>query len=88
VPDRFAEKRLRDLGYAMVPRVDGSGCEVGGVSEKVMARFSSRAVAIGPELAKLGEQWKAAHGGKEPSRRTLWLMHQQVRSHGLRAGRQ
>jgi TrwC relaxase len=78
VPDRFAEKRLRDLGYVMVPRADGNGCEVGGVSEKVMARFSSRAAAIGPELAKLAGQWKAAHGGKEPSARTLWLLHQQA----------
>src|SRR5262245_8966860 len=78
VPDRFAEKRLRDLGYVMVPRADGNGCEVGGVSEKVTARFSSRAMAIGPELARLAGQWRAAHGGKEPSQRTLWLRHQQA----------
>jgi hypothetical protein len=78
VPDRFAEKRLRDLGYVMVPRADGNGCEVGGVSEKVMARFSSRHVAIGAEVAKLAGQWKAAHGGKEPNARTLWLLHQQA----------
>jgi hypothetical protein len=78
VPDRFAEKRLRDLGFVMVPRADGNGCEIGGVPEKMMQRFSSRAVSIGPELARLAGQWKAAHGGQEPNRRTLWLLHQQA----------
>jgi TrwC relaxase/AAA domain len=78
VADRFAEKRLREMGFVMVPRADGNGCEIGGVSEKVMRKFSSRAVAIGPELARLVEQWKQAHGGQEPNKRTLWLLHQQA----------
>ena len=45
VTDRVMETRLSALGYAMVPRADGNGAEVGGVSQDVMDLFSSRAVA-------------------------------------------
>jgi conjugative relaxase-like TrwC/TraI family protein len=78
VPDRFLEKRLRDLGFVMEHREDRNGCEVGGIPEAVMKRFSSRGVAVVGEMARLAEQWKAEHGGKEPSKRTLWLLHQQA----------
>ncbi len=36
VADRALEARLAALGYAMVPRPDGNGAEVGGVSQDVM----------------------------------------------------
>src|SRR5207302_7477860 len=36
VVDRILETRLSALGYAMVPRADGNGAEVGGVGEEVM----------------------------------------------------
>src|SRR6266702_1189496 len=45
--DRGMEARLIARGYAMVPRADGNGCEVGGVSEQVMGLFSSRKSAAG-----------------------------------------
>jgi TrwC relaxase/AAA domain len=77
VADRFAEARLRGLGYVMVPRADGNGCEVGGVDAAMMRRFSSRGVAVDGETARLAAQWEAVHG-KPPSRRTLWLLHQQA----------
>jgi len=77
VPDRFLERRLRDLGFVMVPREDGNGCEIGGVSPEVMARFSSRAVSIGPEVAEMAAEYERVHG-KPPSQRTLWLMRQHV----------
>ena len=50
VTDRGMETRLSALGYAMVPREDGNGAEVGGVSQDVMDLFSSRAVAVTGEL--------------------------------------
>ena len=50
VADRGMETRLSALGYAMVPRADGNGAEVGGVSQDVMDLFSSRAVAVTGEL--------------------------------------
>jgi conjugative relaxase-like TrwC/TraI family protein len=77
VTDRGLETRLAALGYAMVPRADGNGAEVGGVSQDVMDLFSSRAVAVTGELKKLAQQY-TDHHGRPPSRRTLWLLHQQA----------
>jgi conjugative relaxase-like TrwC/TraI family protein len=51
VADRILETKLSALGYGMVPRTDGNGAEVGGVSQDVMDLFSSRAVAVTGELA-------------------------------------
>ena len=53
VADRILETKLSALGYAMVPRADGNGAEVGGVSQDVMDLFSSRAVAVTGELDRL-----------------------------------
>ena len=39
--------------------------------------FSSRAVAVTGELDRLAREYQAVHG-KPPSRRTLWLLHQQA----------
>ena len=77
VTDRIMETRLTGLGYAMVPRLDGNGAEVGGVAQDVMDLFSSRAVAIIGELKKLASEYEEAHG-TPPSKRTLWLLHQQA----------
>ncbi len=77
VADREMETRLTALGYAMVPRADGNGAEVGGVSQEVMDLFSSRAVAVTGELKRLAQEYESKHG-KPPSRRTLWLLHQQA----------
>ena len=77
VADRILETKLSALGYAMVPRADGNGAEVGGVSQDVMGLFSSRAVAVTGELHRLAREYEAVHG-KPPSRRTLWLLHQQA----------
>jgi hypothetical protein len=77
VADRILETKLSALGYAMVPRADGNGAEVRGVSQNVMDLFSSRAVAVTGELDRLARDYEAVHG-KPPSRRTLWLLHQQA----------
>jgi hypothetical protein len=77
VADRILETRLSALGYAMVPRPDGNGAEIGGVSQQVMDLFSSRAVAVTGELERLAQEYRDKHG-KPPSRRTLWLLHQQA----------
>ena len=77
VADRILETKLSALGYAMVPRADGNGAEIGGVSQDVMDLFSSRAVAVTGELDRLAREYQAVHG-KPPSRRTLWLLHQQA----------
>ena len=77
VTDRMVETRLSALGYAMVPRADGNGAEVGGVSQDVMDLFSSRSRALTPELKALIGQYQTAHG-KPPSKRTIWLLGQQA----------
>ena len=77
VADRILETKLAALGYVMVPRVDGNGAEVGGVGQDVKDLFSSRAVAVTGELDRLAREYEAVHG-KPPSRRTLWLLHQQA----------
>jgi conjugative relaxase-like TrwC/TraI family protein len=77
VADRILETKLSALGYHMMPRTDGNGAEVGGVSQDVTDLFSSRAVAVTGELDRLAAEYQAVHG-KAPSRRTLWLLHQQA----------
>ena len=77
VADRGMETRLSALGYMMVPRADSNGAEIGGVRQDVMDLFSSRAVAVTGELERLAADYQAVHG-KPPSRRTLWLLHQQA----------
>jgi TrwC relaxase/AAA domain len=87
VTDRGMEARLSALGYAMVPREDGNGAEVGGVSQDVMDLFSSRAVAVTGELKKLAQEYADKHG-RPPSRRTLWLLHQQAGQNTRRTKRE
>ncbi|MGH3422430.1 MAG: MobF family relaxase, partial [Streptosporangiaceae bacterium] len=41
VADRMLETKLAALGYAMVPRADSNGAEVGGVSQDMIDLFSS-----------------------------------------------
>ena len=75
--DREMEARMIARGYTMVPREDGNGCEVGGVSQQVMDLFSSRKATLSTEVAKLAEAYRRKYG-HEPSKRTLWLMGQQA----------
>ena len=75
--DRAFEQRLLDMGYAMTGRADGNGAEIGGVSQQVMDQFSSRARAIDGRLRTWVDQYTARHG-KPPSRRTIYLMGQEI----------
>ena len=77
VADRTLETKLTALGYAMVPRADGNGAEIGGVPQDVIDLFSSRAIAVTGETERLARDYEAVHG-RPPSRRTLWLLHQQA----------
>ena len=75
--DREMESRMIARGYAMVPREDGNGCEVGGVSRQVMDLFSSRTAALSPELDAMVAAYERKYG-HPPSKRTRWLMDQQA----------
>jgi predicted metal-dependent hydrolase len=61
----------------MVERADGNGTEIGGVSQQVMDQFSSRARSIDGRLRTWADQYTAKHG-KPPSRRTIYLMGQEI----------
>jgi hypothetical protein len=76
-------KTAHDMSYAMVERADGNGAEVGGVSQQVMDQFSSRARAIDGRLRTWVDQYMAKHG-KPPSRRTIYLMGQEIAKHTRR----
>jgi TrwC relaxase len=58
--DRALESRLVRRGYAMVPRPDGNGAEVGGVSTEVMDLFSSRNRA--PTAGTGNASWRSNRG--------------------------
>ncbi|MGH3194260.1 MAG: MobF family relaxase, partial [Streptosporangiaceae bacterium] len=75
--DRAFEQRLLAMGYAMTDRADGNGAEIGGVSQQVMDQFSSRARAIDGTLRTWVDQYTRQHGNP-PSRRTVYLMGQQI----------
>ena len=63
------ESRLIAWGYAMVPRADGNGCEVGGVSQQVMDLFLSQTAALRPEVEKMAAAYKHRTGTRRPSGR-------------------
>jgi hypothetical protein len=75
--DPEMEARLLARGYTMVPRQDGNGCEIGGVSQQVMDLFSSRTAGLTPELERMVAAYERKYG-HPPSKRTRWLMDQQA----------
>src|SRR5262249_50216658 len=50
IANREMETRLSALGWPMVKRADGNGAEVVGVSSEITDMFSSRRVAMRPEI--------------------------------------
>ena len=40
IADRLLQTKMTGLGYRMVPRTDGNGYEVGGVSQELIDLFS------------------------------------------------
>jgi hypothetical protein len=74
---REMTRRMTARGYVMVPREDGNGFEVGGISQQVMTLFSSRRRAITAELAGLIGQYTQTHG-QPPSKRTIYLLGKQA----------
>jgi hypothetical protein len=75
VAARELATRLTSLGYVLVPRADGNGFEVGGVSPEAMDAFSSRRAQITPEVRRMAGEYRQRYG-REPSQRTLWAMAQ------------
>jgi conjugative relaxase-like TrwC/TraI family protein len=63
------------LGVEMVPRPDGNGWEIAGISEAVREQFSSRRRTIAPQVRQLADEYQQRHG-RVPNARALWSMAQ------------
>ena len=68
----------RRFGVEWVPRKDGDGFELKGITRAQIEKYSTRTQAIDAETAKLVEAWKARHDGQEPDRRQLLYIRQEA----------
>ena len=68
----------RRFGVEWVPRKDGDGFELKGITRAQIEKYSTRTQAIDAETAKAVEAWKARHDGQEPSRRELLYIRQEA----------
>ena len=67
----------REFGVAWVPRADGRGNEIAGVTQEQMDAYSSRTVAITDRMPAAVESWTAKYG-RAPNRRELLYIRQEV----------
>lgn len=73
----LAEYLTTQLGIEILPRPDGNGWEIAGVSEDLRDLFSSRRRAIEPQVRELIAQYESKHG-RAPHARAVWSMAQFV----------
>jgi conjugative relaxase-like TrwC/TraI family protein len=67
----------REFGVEMVPREDGAGNEIKGISREQIEKYSSRTQQIKAETEKVREAWVRSHG-REPTRRELLYIQQEA----------
>ena len=78
IAERTLAEYLTDrLGVQIIPRADGNGWEIGGISQELRDQFSSRRRAIEPRVRQLIEEYEHKHG-KAPNARAVWSMAQFV----------
>ena len=75
----------RRFGVRWVPRKDGHGREIAGVSQALMEEFSSRRQSIGPVTARLAKEYEAQFG-RAPDARALTSLRQWA-NHATRRGK-
>ena len=68
----------REFGVTMVPRPDGKGNEMAGVSREEIEWYSTRTHAVDDETAEAAGKWAQAHDGRQPSRRELQYIQQEA----------
>jgi len=66
------------FGVEWVPRKDGDGFELKGITRAQIEKYSTRTQAVDAETRKLVETWKARHDGQEPDRRQLLYIRQEA----------
>ncbi len=64
----------RDFGLAWVPRADGAGNEIAGVTQAEIDAFSSRRDSVTARQAELADQFRAKYG-RAPNQRELLSIH-------------
>ena len=67
----------REFGVAWVPRADGAGNEIAGITQQQMDAYSTRTVSITGRLPAAVASWTARHG-RAPNRRELLHIRQEV----------
>ena len=67
----------REFGVAWVPRKDGIGNEIAGITQEQMDAYSSRTVAIKEGLPEAVAAWERAYG-RVPNQRELLYIRQEV----------
>jgi conjugative relaxase-like TrwC/TraI family protein len=58
----------REFGLAWVPRADGRGNEIRGVTQAQMDAYSTRTVQVHEKERELAQAWKRRHGRAPTSR--------------------
>jgi conjugative relaxase-like TrwC/TraI family protein len=71
------EEISRTTGLRWVPRKDGHGLEIAGISQEVMDLFSARRDTITARQKRLAEEYRQKYG-RDPDARTLEQMRQQA----------
>ncbi len=67
----------REFGVQWVPRTDGAGNEIGGITQAQMDAYSSRTVSIAERMPAAIESWTAKYG-RAPNQRELLYIRQEV----------
>jgi hypothetical protein len=67
----------REFGVAWVPRADGHGREIAGISQDLMDAFSSRRQTITPEARKVAAE-REAQTGRRPDARQMYRIQKDI----------
>ena len=63
----------REFGVEWIPRADGRGNEIGGVTQAQMDAYSTRTVQVHEKERELAQAWQAKHGRAPTSRELLHI---------------
>jgi conjugative relaxase-like TrwC/TraI family protein len=63
----------REFGVAWVPRADGRGNEIGGVTQAQMDAYSTRTVQVHEKERELARTWERRHGRAPTTRELLYI---------------
>ena len=63
----------REFGVAWVPRADGRGNEISGITQAQMDAYSTRTVAVKEKERELAQAWERRHGRAPNSRELLYI---------------